>query len=376
MKTLGLYLHIPFCRSKCLYCDFCSFPHPKKEDTDRYVEMLCRDVAQNAQACREHLVDTVYLGGGTPTILPVEQLERILDTVVRHYRIAKNAEITVECNPKTGSASLFSALRAVGFNRISLGLQSTHTQELRALGRGHTFEDFCRTYTEVREAGFSNVSVDVMFGIPYQTRESWRETLLHVCALAPEHVSAYGLIVEEGTPFERLSSRGELKLPDEDQEREMYFECIEILRSHGLAQYEISNFARTGYESRHNLKYWNCDEFLGFGPAAYSDFCGKRFGNSRDLAAYNKGQSILTEQETPSARERQNEYVMLRMRLTEGVSASAFAARFGISFDECFGKRLAPYIKDGFVRKREDTYFFTPLGMYVSNAILSDVLEF
>lgn len=375
-KTLGLYLHIPFCRSKCLYCDFCSFPHPKEETVDRYVSMLCEDLCRRAAECRDDTVDTVYLGGGTPTLLPAKLPIKILDTVAKHYHLSSNAEITLECNPATGDRDSFVALRKSGFNRVSIGLQSAHRDELRALGRRHDFEQFCKTFAELRDADFTNVSADVMFGLPLQTTERYLQTLEKLCALSPEHISAYGLIVEDGTPFSTLAARGQLPLPDEETTREMYFAGISLLASHGIAQYEISNFAKKGYESRHNLKYWNCDEYLGFGPAAYSDFGGSRFGNSRDLVAYNEGKSILEETETPDQKERMNEYVMLRMRLCEGVSASAFEARFGMDFEEAFGQKLSRYRNGGFVRKTEDGYAFTPEGMYVSNAILSEVLDF
>ena len=374
-KTLGLYLHIPFCRSKCLYCDFCSFVHPGDATVERYVEELCRDIERRAAECREHTVDTVYFGGGTPTMLSAERLLRILDTVAGAYHVASDAEITLECNPATGDRSSFSALCQGGFNRISIGLQSVHREELRALGRRHDFAQFCRTYEDIRAAGFANVSVDVMSGLPGQTKERYMQTLEALCALSPEHISAYGLMVEEGTPFATLAARGQLTLPDEEEARRMYFEGITYLASKDIMQYEISNFAKRGYESRHNLKYWNCDEYLGFGPAAYSDFGGYRFGNSRDLVAYNEGRDILAEREEPDRRDRMNEYVMLRMRLCAGVSASSFEQRFGENFEERFGKAFSRYIDPGFVCRRGDGYAFTPEGMYVSNTILSEVLD-
>ena len=321
-------------------------------------------------------VDTVYFGGGTPTLLPHDLLCWILGQLDSQFRISKDAEITVECNPATGSAEGFSALRRAGFNRISLGLQSIHANELKRLGRRHDFDDFCRTYEEIRRADFANVSVDLMSGIPEQTAESYLQTLEQVCHLAPEHISAYGLIVEDGTPFATLQSRGQLTLPDEETARQMYFDGIDFLKKRGYQQYEISNFAKEGYESRHNLKYWNCDEYLGFGIAAYSDFLGARFGNSRDLFAYIEGREILCEREEPSDKERKNEYVMLRMRLSDGVSARAFAERFGADFETEFGVKLSRYIDGGFVRKTADGYAFTPEGMYVSNAILSEILDF
>ncbi len=373
-KALGLYIHIPFCRSKCLYCDFCSFPRPKGEIVEAYVKALERDLIQKSSLCGDYEVDTVYFGGGTPTSLPGELLPRLLDKVTAHYRVSADAEITAECNPTTENLSLFRAMRAAGFNRLSVGVQSVHEKELKALGRIHSFSDVEKTFTDARAAGFSNLSADAMFGIPYQTPESFLHTLEKLTALEISHLSAYGLQIEEGTPFHRMEKK--LPLPDEDAAERMYFEGIDLLAGYGLQQYEISNFAKDGYESRHNLKYWNCDEYLGFGVAAHSDFCGERFGNSRDLDAYIEGREITEERESISFEERKNEYVMLRMRLSDGVRAAEFEARFGESFFDTFGTRLKKYEARGLVRVTEEGAAFTPRGMYLSNAILSDVLDF
>ncbi|MBQ9760444.1 MAG: radical SAM family heme chaperone HemW [Clostridia bacterium] len=376
MKTLGLYIHLPFCKSKCLYCDFCSFPHPRLEVMEKYTARICEELAIWSERARDYTVDTVYFGGGTPTVMGGDRLSRMLETVTRHYTVARDAEITVECNPRTGNFAEFKTLRRAGFNRVSVGLQSTHPNELKRLGRGHSFDDFCATYDSLCCAGFENISVDVMSGIPEQTVESYMQTLARVCDLSPQHISAYGLIVEEGTPFAILESRGQLILPDEEEARQMYMDGAAYLENRGFGQYEISNFAKAGYESRHNVKYWNCEEYIGFGVAAYSDFCGARFGNSRDLDAYIKGESIECERDAISEAERQNEYVMLRMRLCEGISQTAFAKRFGAAAFMPFEKKLATYESSGLVCRRGDGLAFTREGMYVSNAILSDVLDF
>ncbi len=335
---------------------------------------LCRDIAARGAECRDDTVDTVYFGGGTPTILQPVLLLRVLETLRTHYRIAPTAEITIECNPATGSREGFAELRRGGFNRISIGLQSTHENELRALGRLHSFSDFCKTYDDVRAAGFENVSLDLMSGIPEQTLASWQTTLERAVSLSPEHISAYGLIVEEGTPFYRMQER--LRLPDEECARSMYFEGVALLEAAGYRQYEISNFAKCGYESRHNLKYWDCQPYLGFGPAAYSDFGGVRFGNSREVADYIAGRPILEETEAPSKTARINEYVMLRMRLLEGVSKAAFESRFGEDFDALFGDRFEKYVPLGLVEQDRDRIAFTKEGLYVSNAVLSELLDF
>ncbi len=374
MRSLGLYLHIPFCRSKCLYCDFCSFPRPDGETVDAYVKALCRDLVRRAEDCRAYTVDTVYLGGGTPTLLGADPLCRIMETVFSSYRLSETAEITAECNPKTGGREQFSAMRRAGFNRLSIGLQSAHATELRALGRIHSFDDFKETFLAAREAGFSNISADVMMGIPHQSLSSYFETLDLLMALSPEHISAYGLTVEEGTPFGRMGDR--LILPDEETEAAQYFGGIERLAASGYRQYEISNFARSGYESRHNLKYWNCEEYLGFGPAAHSDFSGVRFGNSRDMNAYLAGKDITEISQAPNRDERIAEYVMLRMRLAQGVRFADFESRFGVTFDESFGTSLRYANDPRLVCRDGERIAFTPTGMRVSNAILSEWLDF
>ena len=374
MKKLGLYIHIPFCRSKCLYCDFCSFPRQDEEKMTAYAEALFRDLRAHAPACREYLVDTVFLGGGTPTTFPAYLLKELMGEIYKYYNVSPNAEITAECNPVTGERELFARMRAAGINRLSIGLQSAHEKELKALGRLHTFDTFAACFADARAAGFDNISVDVMSGIPHQTPESRRETLQKVLALSPEHISSYDLIIEAGTPFAR--KRATLSLPDEEAARKMYLEGIKFLNENGYAQYEISNFARPGYESQHNLKYWNCDEYLGFGVAAYSDFGGARFGNSRDIEAYIAGRDITEEKSVLDQEERINEYLMLRFRLCDGVNVTAFEERFGVSFEENWGKKLAPFVAEGLVRKEGEKYFFSQEGMLVSNTVLSEILDF
>ena len=374
MKKLGLYIHIPFCRSKCLYCDFCSFPRQDEEKMTEYAQALFRDLRAHAPACRDYLVDTVFLGGGTPTTFPAYLLKELMGEIYKYYNVSPNAEITAECNPVTGERELFARMRAAGINRLSIGLQSAHEKELKALGRLHTFDTFAACFADARAAGFDNISVDVMSGIPHQTPESRRETLQKVLALSPEHISSYDLIIEAGTPFAR--KRATLSLPDEEAARRMYLEGIAFLAENCYAQYEISNFARPGYESRHNLKYWNCDEYLGFGVAAYSDFGGARFGNSRDIEAYIAGRDITEEKSVLDKEERINEYIMLRFRLCDGVNTAVFEERFGVSFEENWGKKLAPFVTEGLVRKEGEKYFFSQEGMLVSNTILSETLDF
>lgn len=372
MQSLGIYLHIPFCESKCRYCDFYSMPHRPADLKIAYVEAICRDLSRRAADCADYEIDTIYFGGGTPTSLAPADLARILQTVVKYYRVTRDAEITAECNPGTVDANDLRTLRAAGFNRLSIGLQSAHANELKELGRLHDFRIFESVWNDARRVGFSNLSADVMFGIPHQTLESFLQTLETVCQLSPEHLSAYALTIEEGTPFARRAAT--MPLPDEDQTREMYLSMIDFLRAHGLEQYEISNFARPGLESRHNLKYWMQMPYLGFGPAAHSDFSGKRIANSRDLDGYLAGKDISAS-EQPTKAEREDECVMLSMRLCEGLSKRVFANRFGREPTE-YLDRLRAYLSDGFIRETADGFAFTPEGFLVSNTILSSVLTF
>ena len=374
MKKLGIYLHIPFCGSKCHYCDFCSFPNQSENTKQAYCDALCAQMKRYAPLAADYEVDTVYFGGGTPTALPAEMLCGLLDQVKQNFRVAKDAEITAECNPATANAAYFSAMRKAGFNRLSIGAQSMQESELRLLGRAHTVADFRATVEMARAAGFENISADLMYGIPEQTRQSLAESVRALCEMGVEHISAYGLKIEEGTPF--FQKKDTLNLPDDDEVAAMYEDTVASLAAHGLARYEISNFARAGYESRHNLKYWECDEYLGFGVAAYSCFGGRRFGISRDFSAYLDTREDFEENEPIGPHEQMTEYVMLGLRLEKGIDKRAFASRFGMEFDAVYGARLAPYIGSGFVLDSAECCRFTTSGFLVSNTILSEVLDF
>ena len=374
MKTLGIYIHIPFCVQKCKYCDFCSFPRSDAETVERYVSALCRDIKMKGECCGEYLVDTVYFGGGTPTLLKTEQFEKVMLSVRNSFSLTEDCEITTECNPATADREYFSAIRKIGINRLSIGLQSADETELRALGRIHGYGDFVNTYKDARSAGFDNISVDLMYGIPHQTLGSFRKTLSEIVSLSPEHISAYGLKIEEGTPFGRMADT--LALPDEDTEYEMYTACTDHLSKFGYSKYEISNFARQGYESRHNLKYWNAEEYLGFGVSAHSYFGDERFANSRDINGYINGENIVCDKRLISSCEKVTEYVMLRMRLRDGVSHSEFRKRFGVDFSETYHDRLEKYILGGYVENKEGKTYFTDKGFFISNYILSDILDF
>ena len=370
--AMGIYVHIPFCLQKCHYCDFCSFPRADAERIAQYVDALTAQAASWSGRCAEYEVDTVYFGGGTPTMLTLPLWERLLGTLHRHFRIRADAEITAETNPAAVDLPYLRALRGMGINRLSMGVQSADDVELKALGRIHDFAGAKHTLADARAAGFDNVSIDLMLGIPHQTRQSLARTLDEFIALSPEHISAYLLKVEEGTPFGRMADT--LPLPDEDETVALYTDTVETLAAAGYAQYEISNFARAGRHSRHNLRYWLGRPYLGLGLAAHSDLGGHRFAAGRDPDAYLRGEWIA-EDDAPSAEERRAEYIMLRLRLNEGIDTADYAARFGQDFYGEFAHILLPYRRAGLLREENGRIALTTQGMLLSNTVLADLLQ-
>lgn len=372
---LGIYVHIPFCREKCLYCDFCSFPHRNKQERDDYIAALCRQAAAWGARAVGQTVDTVYFGGGTPSLLDRAEWERLFRALRDAFAILPEAEITVEVNPATVSGDDLAFLHDLGVNRLSIGVQSANENELRALGRIHTFDQAVGTVRAARQAGFARISLDVMLGIPHQTRESLDRTLCALLALSPEHISAYLLKVESGTPFGRMADAGRLVLPDEDEQCDMYLDTVEKLTAAGLAPYEISNFARPGEESRHNMRYWLGQPYLGLGLAAHSDFGGHRFAATTVMDDYLAGHIVVSDR-VVDEKERKNEYIMLRLRLYAGLFKADFCRRFGEDFDRAYHDRLLPYIRAGLVRDEADRVAFTPAGMLLSNTILAELTDF
>jgi oxygen-independent coproporphyrinogen-3 oxidase len=339
-----------------------------------YTKRLCDDIKNAALRLGDRCpqADTVYFGGGTPTLLSAAQFERIIETVERNFGITSEAEMTSEANPKTVDEEKLKNMRAIGINRLSIGVQSIHDSELRILGRNHNSGDTLETLALARKAGFDNISVDLMYGIPSQTKESIKKSVEGIVLLAPEHISSYCLTIEDGTSFGRR--RDSLALPDEDTVADMYADMSEILQKNGYHKYEISNFSKEGRESRHNLKYWHLDDYLGFGPAAHSCFDSVRYANSRDIDAYLGGKDITESVEKIEKRERMNEFVMLGMRLADGVDAREFRKLFGEELQvefASFNKFSPEYVTVDGTGCR-----FTEKGMFVSNYILSEVLDF
>lgn len=374
MPTLGLYLHIPFCLSKCAYCDFCSFPAVDSDTRHRYAEALVRELSARAPAYRDRCVDTVFFGGGTPTLLSSESLLMLTDAIRSHFCVCEDAEWSIECNPATADKEKFRALRACGFNRLSIGMQSACNGELALLCRAHRHNDLLAAVRDAREAGFTNINLDLMFGIPAQTKESFSHTLNEALALAPTHLSVYSLQIEEGTPF--YEKRTALPLPNEDAEGEMASLLAERLRTAGYQRYEISNYAKEGYECRHNLRYWQMQDYLGLGLASHSLIKGRRFYNGEDLCAYlSDPLSILCEEERLDDAAYEFETVMLGLRLARGIEEAAFSRAFGYGFLEKYGARLAPFFEAGLVCTDGSRTYLTDAGMALSNTILSEILD-
>ncbi len=376
VKPLGLYIHIPFCKSKCIYCDFYSLPRAE-DRMDRYVSALCRQLAEIAQRTTAHTVDSVYLGGGTPSYLGEKRLRRILKTVKKHYHLSRDAEITLEANPDSaGDWRALRSLRRAGMNRLSLGVQSADDGMLRALGRPHTFAQAEEAAAAARRARIRNLSLDLIYGLPGQDLSGWKDTLERAAALEPEHLSCYGLKVEEGTPLWDMQEK--MDLPDDDAQADMYLWTVERLRALGYEQYEISNFARPGRASRHNMKYWTLCEYAGFGPGAHSDLGDVRYAYLRSLDTYcagvEAGVSVLESSEHIPPRERDIEYVMLGLRLSQGISRQEFENRYRLPFAP-IQSVLERFRATGHAALVGGRWRLTPEGFLVSNQIIGQALE-
>ena len=369
---LELYVHIPFCVRKCQYCDFLSGPSDE-ETKDRYIEALLKEI-RAAEHTEVYEIVSVFIGGGTPSALKAEAIASIMRTLQEQFFFCEDAEVTIEANPGTVDLEKLTIYRNVGINRLSLGLQSTDAEELKLLGRIHSYEEFLKSYEWAREAGFSNINIDLMFAIPGQTGEAWRQHLYQVAELNPEHISAYSLIIEEGTPFAEQN----LDLPDEDTEYQMYEDTAEILERYGYRQYEISNYAKQGYMCRHNAGYWQRREYLGFGLGASSLYRGMRFSNTRRMQEYLKESrnpdQIRKDVTVLSRNEQIEEFMFLGLRMTEGISEKKFEENFDVRLMDVYGDILQKYEETGFVEHIETKWRLTRKGIHVSNHILADFL--
>ena len=375
-KPLGIYIHVPFCRSKCQYCDFYSVTNSDFYLHDDYRKAICQHIKESGVQAPDYVVDTIYFGGGTPSFFGGEGLAAILNAIRKNFQVSPSAEITFEANPDSVSKQLLHRLRSEGFNRVSLGIQCDNDDILGRIGRPHTYQQAVDAYKLIRKMGFRNVSVDLMYGLPGQKMEDWQVTLQNVLRLKPEHISCYGLKVEEGTPLYEVQEYSDLA--DDDLQADMYLAAVEILRDHGYRQYEISNFCRKGNVSRHNLKYWQGGEYLGFGPDAASDFGGRRFSAVRDIHAYITGiftnGMVLREVQEVPVRDRAGEYLMMGLRTSMGIIPDEYERRYLLPFGP-LEEALERFREQNLAARTYDgRWHLTAQGFLLSNSIISDLL--
>ena len=375
MKKLGLYIHIPFCQKKCNYCDFLSAPANKQVQI-AYMDILQKEIKEKSIEYKEYCVDTVFIGGGTPTCVPYETIVHTMNTVKASFFLTDDCEITMECNPGTVTKEALENYKVAGINRLSIGLQSTDNAILKELGRIHTFEQFLETFKWAREAGFANINVDLMSGLPNQTLEQYEESLLEVLKLDVEHISSYSLIVEEGTPFYKLYEEDKLSLPDEETERNMYYLTKEKLLAAGLLRYEISNYAKEGYECKHNVRYWVRADYLGIGLGASSMVDNVRFKNTEWLDEYLTDNKYMekTDEQILSTTECMEEFMFLGLRMTKGVSKERFKETFGSSMEEIYGSVVIKLKEQGLLEEEGDFIRLTEYGLDVSNRVWVEFL--
>ena len=368
MRPLEIYIHIPFCVSKCKYCDFKSAPSCPKERSD-YVESLCEKIRSYEEFAKAYRVVSIFIGGGTPSVLDALQMKDIFCAIKETFELTEDAEITIEMNPGTVTKEKLLSYRECGVNRLSIGLQSVNNHELVALGRIHSYEEFLETYQMAREAGFLNINIDLISAIPYQTVESWKSTLHTVCKVNPEHISAYSLIIEEGTPFYERYGEGKYddELPSEEDERQMYHDTREILAAYGYERYEISNYAKPGYECRHNLGYWERCEYLGIGAGAASLIGNKRFTQGDSFSDEFEVEELTRENEM-------EEFMFLGLRKIKGVSSVKFEEVFNVSMREIYGNVIESMVEKGLLEEVDGVVRLTEAGIDVSNYVMSEFL--
>ena len=374
---MELYLHIPFCVKKCAYCDFLSFPSGQ-EIQRQYAKRLMEDIDCMGKEYGDIPVDTIFIGGGTPSVPESRLIVDLMEHVNRAFQISDGAEISMEANPGTVTREKLKEYRRAGINRISFGLQSANDRELKLLGRIHTWAEFLESFALARECGFTNLNIDLMSALPGQTCESWKDTLKRVTDLEPEHISAYSLIIEDGTPFGEKygSEEGRKLLPDEDSEREMYHETKRFLRECGYERYEISNYAKPGRECRHNIGYWTGVPYLGLGLGASSYMNGCRFAVNSDMKQYlEEKPGTFTDVEKLTKKDMEEEFFYVGLRMTAGVSLSEFERRFGMSAEEVYPGLMETFVEEKAAEFRGDRFVLTDYGLDVSNYIMAQFLQ-
>lgn len=374
---MELYLHMPFCVRKCAYCDFLSFP-TDQETQNLYTRRLREDIDAMGKKYGDIPVDTIFIGGGTPSVPDSALIVGIMEHVRKAFHVAEGAEISMEANPGTVTREKLTDYRRAGINRLSFGLQSANDRELKLLGRIHTWAEFLESFHLARECGFTNINIDLMSALPGQTRESWKDTLKRVTDLNPEHISAYSLIIEDGTPFGEKygSEEGRKLLPDEDSEREMYHETKRFLRDCGYERYEISNYAKPGRACRHNIGYWTGLPYLGLGLGASSYMDGCRFAVNSDMKQYlEEKPGMFTDVEKLTKKDMEEEFFYVGLRMTAGVSLPEFERRFGVSAKDVYPGLMEMFVEEKAAVFQGDRFVLTDYGLDVSNYIMAQFLQ-
>jgi len=378
MKKLALYIHIPFCKQKCFYCDFKSFAG-KEVLVEKYVDALTKEIKKNHELKNEYEISSIYIGGGTPSYIESDYIGQILDFVYSNYNVNEDAEITIEINPGTVNKEKLQAYYNFGINRISFGVQSTNNEILKNIGRIHTYEEFKKNFLEAREIGFTNISVDLIFGLPGQDLTLWEKTLIDILELKPEHISAYSLKVEEGTPFYLKQIKGCLELPTEENEREMYYLLKDILKHNGYIQYEISNFAKEGYESRHNIAYWERQDYLGVGSNSASCIDNVRFSNEESIEKYieliNKNELPIISEEELSEEDIFTEKIILGLRMLKGINSAEILNNQSQERVNNFIKNKEYLLKNGLIEENCGIITLTDKGLDLANQVFVKFME-
>lgn len=376
MKKISLYIHIPFCAQKCFYCDFPSFARIDNLRED-YIEALCKEIRGFKEKYKEYEIDTIFIGGGTPSVLEANELEIILREIST-LNISENIEFSMECNPGNLTEDKLRVMKENGVNRISMGLQAKQNSLLKTLGRIHDYDTFKENFLLAKKNGFNNINVDLMFGLPNQKVSDFEETLKEIISLNPSHISAYSLIIEEGTAFYRLYEDDKLNLPSEEEERKMYHLAKNILEEAGFKQYEISNYSKEGLECRHNLAYWNMDNWIGLGSAAASYIDGVRIKNFSNVKEYiknmNESGMAIEESLNNTKNDNMEEFMFMGLRKISGISEKDFEERFDINIDEVYGEIFNKYEKQNLLIRKNGRVYLTEKGIEVSNIIMADLL--
>lgn len=376
MDKISLYIHIPFCVQKCLYCDFPSFAR-KDHLRKAYIEALNKEIISLREKHNNLEINTIFIGGGTPSVLEADELECLLKEVAK-LNMAKDIEYSMECNPGNLTEEKLEVMKKYGVNRISMGLQAKQDNLLKGLGRIHNYKTFKENFLLAKKVGFNNINVDLMFGLPNQRLNEWEETLREIISLDPAHISAYSLIIEEGTAFYNLYENDKLKLPTEEEERKMYHLAKKILEENGFNQYEISNYAKEGKECRHNLAYWNMDNWIGVGSAAASYINGKRIKNISSVEKYinsinEKGEAV-EEIINNSKNDNMEEFMFMGLRKINGIDENEFKKRFSMNINDVYGEILNKYIGEGLLIRESGRIFLSEKGIEISNIIMADFL--